>query len=123
MLKIAKNAGLTDIVTAGNPITTQHPIEGSAVTVQLWLFNDDATKRYEEISIDPIGADESWVQLAPDNAGSAGTFLSAGAPLSLANISDTSGKPFWMRVTTPTVADTQNNEDIDLQVNSREFAV
>ncbi|MGM0836053.1 MAG: hypothetical protein ACQEV7_07840 [Bacillota bacterium] len=91
--------------------------------MQLWLFNDDATKRYENVEIDPIGTDEAWIQLAPDNAGSAGTFLSAGAALSFANIEDTTGKPFWARVTTPTVADTQNNEDIDLQVNSREFAV
>jgi hypothetical protein len=123
MLKIAKNAGLTDIVPAGNPITTQHPIEGSAVTVQVWLFNDTASKRYENVEVDPIGTDQAWVQLAPDNAGSAGTFLAGGAKLTFANIADTAGKPFWVRVTTPTVGDTQNKTGIDLQVNSREFAV
>jgi hypothetical protein len=32
-LKISKNVGLTDIVSGANPITTGHPITGSAVAV------------------------------------------------------------------------------------------
>lgn len=127
-LQISKNVGLTDKVTDANPITTEHPISGSAVTVQLWLFNDAATKRYENITIDPtdaVSTDEStWVQLAPDNAGSPGTFLAGGAPLSMANISDSNvAKPFWMRVTTPSVADSQNKTDIKLTVSGKEYAV
>lgn len=129
MLKIAKNAGLTDVVSTDgtNPLSTQHPIAGSTVEVKVYLFNDNAAKRYESITVDPTdttGGDEStWVQLAPDNAGSAGTYLAAGAALSMANISDTTGKPFWVKVTTPSVADTQNKSDIKLTVNSTEFAV
>lgn len=129
-LKIAKNGGLTDIVSTdgSNPLATQHPIEGSAVEVQVWLFNDDATKRYESITIDPTDAvdtDEStWVQLAPDNAGVAGTYLSGGSALSMANISDNGvGHPFWVKVTTPAVAETQNKTDIKLTTNYTEFAV
>jgi hypothetical protein len=126
-LKISKNSGLTDIVSDVNPITTEHPLGGSAVTIQLWLFNDNAAKRYETITIDPIdqtSTDESsWIQLAPDNAGAAGTFLVAGAALSITNISDTTGKPFWARITTPSVADTQNKTDIKLQVSGKEYAV
>lgn len=130
MLKIAKNAGLTDIVSTDstNPISTSHPITGSSQELRLFLFNDNAAKRYESISIDPIdetSTDEStWIQLAPDNAGSPGTYLAAGAVLSMANISDSNtGKPFWVKVTTPVVADSQNKSDIKLKVNSTEFAV
>lgn len=127
MLKISKNSGLTDIVSDANPISSEHPISGSAVAVKLWLFNDDATKRYETITIDPVdttsGDESTWIQLAPDNAGVAGAYLAAGAALSMANISDATGKPFWMKVTTPAVADSQNKSDIKLQVNAKEYAV
>lgn len=127
-LKIAKNVGLTDVVSDANPITTEHPITGSAVAVQLWLFNDNAAKRYETVTIDPtdaVSTDEStWVQLAPDVAGAAGTYLAASAPLTLANISDSNvAKPFWARFTTPVLSDSQNKNDIKLTVTAKEYAV
>ena len=130
-LKIAKNAGLTDIVSTGdgtNAITTQHPIAGSTVEMRLWLFNDNAAERFENITIDPtdsVSTDEStWLSLAPDSGGVAGTYGAAGAALTMVNISDSSvGKPFWVRVTTPAVADVQNKTDIKLTVNYRKFAV
>lgn len=130
-LKISKNVGLSDIVSTGdgtNPISTQHPITGSAVEMRLWLFNDLATERFENINIDPtdgVSTDEStWIQLAPDNAGVAGTYLAAGAALTMANVSDTNvGKPFWVKVTTPSVGSVQNKSDIKLTVNYRKFAV
>lgn len=125
-LKISKNVGLTDLVSSDNtnPITTSHPLSGSAQTVQLWLFNDNAAKRYESITIDPtdiVSTDDSaWIQMSSDGS----TFLSGGAALSMANISDSNvGKPFWIKVTTPAVADTQNKTDIKLTVNFTEFAV
>jgi hypothetical protein len=133
-LKIAKNSGLTDIVSTDgtNPITTSHPIAGSSVEQKVYLFNNDATKYYTTINIDPTDAvttDEStWVFLAPDNAGVAGTYGAASAPLSMANIGvagsgDTTGKPFWVKVVTPSVGTTQNKTDIKLTVNYTEFAV
>lgn len=133
-LKISKNVGLTDIVSTDgtNPITTQHPISGSSVELKVWLFNDNATKYYTGINIDPtdsVTTDEStWISLAPDNAGVAGTYGVAGATLSMASIGasgsgDTTGKPFWVKVTTPTVTDTQNKTDIKLTVNFTEFAI
>lgn len=127
-LKISKNVGLTDIVSDANPITTEHPITGSVVAVQLWLFNDQTTKRYETITIKPtdiVSTDESsWVQLAPDNTGAAGTYLAGGAALTLANIADSNvAKPFWVKVTTPAVGDTQNKTDIKLTVTGKEYAV
>jgi hypothetical protein len=128
MLKISKNVGLTDVVTDVNPITTQHPITGSAVVVQLWLYNNDSLKTYQTITIDPtdtVATDEStWIQLAPDNAGVAGTYLAGGAALTMADISDSNvAKPFWVKVTTPSVADSQNKNDIKLTVAGKEFAV
>lgn len=127
-LKISKNVGLTDIVSDANPIMTEHPITGSAVEVRQWLFNDQATKRYDTVTIKPtdiVSTDESsWVQLAPDNAGSAGTYLAGGSALTLANIADSNvAKPFWVKVTTPNVADTQNKTDIKLTVTAKEYAV
>lgn len=130
-LKISKNVGLTDVVSSGtntNPISTQHPITGSQVEQRLWLFNDKDTERFENINIDPtdsVATDEStWVQLAPDNNGSAGIYLAAGAALSMANISDNNvAKPFWVKVTSPVVADVANKTDIKLTVNFRRFAV
>ena len=131
MLKISKNVELTDIVSEGNlsnPLSTQHPITGSAVSVLVWLFNNDATKRYESINIDPIDAtdtDEStWVQLAPDVAGVAGTYLAASEALPMANVTSANvGVPFWVKLTSPVVAETQNKTDIKLQTNYTEFAV
>lgn len=130
MLRISKNATLTDIVTedGSNPISTQHPIEGSVEDLQLWMFNDEPTNRFENISIDPTDTtdtDEStWVQLAPDNAGAPGAFLPAGEALTMANVSDSNvGKAFWMRVTAPSVPDVQNKTDIALSINFRRFAV
>ncbi|PLR93180.1 hypothetical protein [Bacillus sp. T33-2] len=129
MLRIAKNAALTDIVSTdgSNPINTQHPIAGSSVEQRVFLFNDDEAKRYESVSVDPTdstGGDESaWMQLAPDNAGSAGAYGDSGAALNMGNIADTTGHPFWVRVTTPAVADSQNKTDIKLTVTGTEFAV
>jgi hypothetical protein len=130
-LKIAKNSGLTDIVSAGdnsNPITTLHSINGTTQTVQLWLFNDDNTKYYTGISIDPIdstGSDEStWVYLSTDNV----TYQAAGAALNMANIgaqgsADTTGKTFYMKVISPSGQTVQNKTDIKLSVAYTEFAV
>lgn len=127
-LKIAKDAALTNVVSGANPITTEHPTTGSSVEQKLYLFNDNAAKKYTNIQIDPVdisGSDESnYIQLAPDNAGSAGTYLSGSAILSMADINDSNvGKPFWMKVTTPAVADSQNKTDLQLNVTAKEYAV
>lgn len=127
-LKLSKNSALTDIVSDANPITTTHPTTGSASAVQLWIYNDDATKRYESITIDPtdaVSTDEStWVQLAADSGGSAGTYGSAGASLSVSDISTAgSGTPFWFKCTTPSGQSVQNKTDIKLTVSYTEYAV
>jgi hypothetical protein len=134
-LKISKDSVKTDVVSSGtnaNPISTQHPITGSTVEQKLYLFNDDATKYYQNVNIDPtdaVSTDEStWVFLAPDNAGSAGAYGAAGAALTMANIGasgsgDTTVKAFWMKVTSPSGQSVQNKTDIKLTVNYREFAV
>jgi hypothetical protein len=128
MLKISKNVGLTDIVSDANQLTTTHPTTGSAsAAIQVWLFNDDATKTYKVITIDPTDAvttDEStYVQLAPDSAGVAGTFLAGSAALTMADVLDSNvAKPFWYKCTTPALA-VQNKLDIKLTVNYTEYAV
>ena len=125
-LKISKNVGLTDVVSSdgSNPITTEHPITGSAITQQLYLFNDNASERFENINIDPtdaVSTDESnWVQLSTDGT----TWLTAGAALTMANISDVNvAKSFFVKVTSPSVGSVQNKSDIKLTVNYRKYAV
>lgn len=128
-LKISKNVGLTDIVSDVNPITTTHPTTGSAsAAIPLWMYNDSALYTYQSINIDPtdiVTTDEStWVQLAPDNAGSAGTFGAASAALTMANVTDSNvAKPFWYKCTTPSGQAVSNKTDIKLTVNFTEFAV
>lgn len=127
-LKLYKDSACTQLISSGSPLTTQHPITGSSVTVQCWIKNDDATKYYTTVAVDPqdtTATDEStWVQLSSDNV----TFQSASAALSLsdfgsAGTADTTARTFYVKVTTPSVADTQNKTDIFLNVTGREFAV
>jgi hypothetical protein len=127
-IKLAKDAGLTDLVSGVNPITTVHATSGGTVEVKLYLFNDDATKTYQSIQVDPMdttGGDESsYIQLAPDNAGVAGTYLAASAPLSVSDITTVnSPRIFWAKITTPTLGSAQNKTDIFLRVTATEFAV
>lgn len=121
MLKIAKNSSLTDIISedGSNPLTTQHPIAGSAVETRVFLFNDNATKRYEGVTVKPTGPDNTWITVAPDNSGTAGSYSNS---LNFNDIDNTSGHAFWVRVNTPSVADTQNKTDIKLTVEGTEFA-
>ncbi|MFD2117241.1 hypothetical protein ACFSTH_13220 [Paenibacillus yanchengensis] len=127
MLKLSKNAILTDIITDSNPINTEHPIGGSSVELPLWLFNDQNDKRYMNITIKPTDDitpdDSNWIQLAPDNAGVAGTYGAAGEPLAIADISDTVGHPIWIKVTTPMLTDSVNKSDIKLTIEAKEYAV
>lgn len=129
-LKIAKNSGLTDIVSTDgtNPITTQHSINGEVKTVQLWLFNNDNTKYYTGVNIDPTdttGSDEStWVQLSLDNV----TYQAASAALTFADIGaagtpDVTGHTFYAKITSPSGQTVQNKTDIKLTVNFTEFAI
>jgi hypothetical protein len=123
MLKLSKNVGLTDLVSAGNPITTTHPTTGSAsASIPLWLFNDDATKSYSNINVDPTdatGSDEStWVQLSSDGV----TWLGGGVALTL-TVNGSTGTPFYYKCTTPSGQTVQNKSDIKLTVNYRESAV
>lgn len=111
---------------AYNSITTQHPTTGSAQEVRVWLFNDDPSKSYQNINIDPtdtIGTDESGrAQLAPDNAGVAGAYGAAGAPLSMANVTAANaGVPFWVKFTTPAEEKVMYKTDIKLTINYKEF--
>jgi hypothetical protein len=124
-LKFYSDQALTQEITS---LTTQHPNTGSAVSQRIFLSNNDATKRYESVVIDPTdtaSTDESnYIALAPDNAGSAGTYGTAGANLAMANISDSNvAKPFWVRITTPSVGTSQNKTDLQLKALFREFAV
>lgn len=85
-LRIAKDAGLTNVVSVGekpyrkksdlvqvdaipagqeslyeanpayNPLLSQHPIAGSTVETKYYLFNNEAAKRYEGINLDSTDA-------------------------------------------------------------------
>lgn len=124
-LKFYSDQALTQEITS---LTTQHANTGMAVERRIFLANNDATKRYESVVIDPTdtaNTDESnYISLAPDNAGSAGTYGAAGANLTMANIADSNvAKPFWVKITTPSVGSAQNKTDLQLKALFREFAV
>jgi hypothetical protein len=124
-LKFYSDQALTQEITS---LTTQHANTGMAVERRIFLANNDATKRYENVVIDPTdtaSTDESnYIALAADNAGSAGTYGAAGANLTMANISDSNvAKPFWVKITTPSVGTAQNKTDLQLKALFREFAV
>jgi hypothetical protein len=124
-LKFYSDQALTQEITS---LTTQHANTGMAVERRIFLANDNAGFRYENVVIDPTdtaSTDESnYISLAPDNAGSAGTYGAAGANLTMANISDSNvAKPFWVKITTPSVGTAQNKTDLQLKVLFREFAV
>lgn len=127
MLQIAKDQALTDIVSSDknsivdNPITTQHPIEGSVEEVEVWLFNDDETRRYENVEIFPVdveGTDESaWIELADDS----GEF---GSTITMPNIDNANvGYRIRVRVTASEVNDVVNKVDLRLRITATEFAV
>lgn len=127
-LKLSKNSGLTDVVSSdgsiSNPIQTSHPVEGSAQTVQMWIFNDNSSKKYQNVSIqavDAVGTSEAnWIQLSLDNV----TYQAAGASLTIPDITTANtGTTFYVKVTTPTVADTINKSDIKLKTSFTEYAV
>jgi hypothetical protein len=124
-LKFYSDQALTQEITS---LTTQHANTGMVVERRIFLSNNDATKRYESVVIDPTdtaSTDESnYISLAADNTGSAGTYGAAGANLTMANISDSNvAKPFWVKITTPSVGTAQNKTDLQLKALFREFAV
>lgn len=128
MLKISKNSSLTDIVSTdgSNPISTETPMSGGSIETELYLFNDDSTKKYQSITIYPTDSNDSsktsWIQLAPDNSGSPGLFLSGGAIMNMPNISGNTA-PFWIKVTTPEMASVENITEIKLTVDYKEYVV
>lgn len=124
-LKFYSDQALTQEITS---LTTQHANTGMVVERRIFLSNDNAAFRYENVVIDPTdtaSTDESnYISLAPDSAGSAGTYGAAGANLTMANISDSNvAKPFWVKITTPSVGSAQNKTDLQLKALFREFAV
>jgi hypothetical protein len=117
--------GLTTELTT---LTTQHDSAGEAKSVRVFLANKDGAFRYEDISITPEDTakppdETSWIQLAPDNAGTPGTYSAPGAALTLANISDAAAHPFWVKITTASVGSAQNKTDLRLSASFKEFAV
>jgi hypothetical protein len=124
-LKFYSDQALTQEITS---LTTQHANTGMAVERRIFLSNNNAAFRYENVVIDPTDTastdESSYIALAPDNAGSAGTYGAVGANLSMANISDSNvAKPFWVKITTPSVGTAQNKTDLQLKALFREFAV
>jgi hypothetical protein len=124
MLKFYADQALTQEITT---LTTEHANTGAAVERRVFVANKDATKTYTNISVDIVdtaATDETtWVQLAQDNAGAAGAYSAAGVTLTMADITDLAAKSFWVKITTPSVADSQNKTDLQLKLLFREYAV
>jgi hypothetical protein len=116
------------LVTEINTLASQHANTGASATAQIIIANKDATKTYEDVVVsvlDTSGSSEtSWIQLALDNAGSPGTFGTAGASLTLADItSANTAYKFWVRITNAPSADSSKKTDLQLKFDAVEFAV
>ena len=112
----------TELVT----LTTEHASTGEAVEARVFIANLDPAFRYEQILISAEDTELStneagWITLAPDNAGTAGTYQAE--PLAIADISDNAPYSFWVRVTTPDVGTAQNKTDLRLNATFKEYAV
>jgi hypothetical protein len=105
-LKLSKNQELTDIVSedSSNPVTTTHLAAGSTQQVKLFLYNDDASRTYSNVSVAPFTLGQ--VQVAPDVAGAPGTYADT-LPLTVAG--PNTAVPFWMKVTTPALTETKTD--------------
>lgn len=124
-LFIAKDSSLEDVISSDgtNPLTTEHLLAGESVDVQLFVFSNDPDKRYESIKIaaeDTTDTDESsWLTFA---ATAAGPFTSG--PYNIPDITTPhAGQSFWVRVTTPMLADVVTKSDIKLRLTANAFAL
>lgn len=92
---------------------------------QLWIKNDAVDREYTEVSVVSIidlvageGADVSWFSVAPDNAGSPGTWQAT--PLNLANIGASGSVSFWLKCVVPKDTPVENLRDIYITVRAIE---
>lgn len=110
-----------------NPIKFKQRNAGGVEERQLFLrhtilagdgaeFSADVIVSGNDIS--QIGDDvSSWVQIAPDNNGVAGTYGAGGAGVNLGNINLGDTVPFWVKMTVPVTEEVGAREDLALNVD------
>jgi len=92
---------------------------------QIWIGNTASDRKYTDVSVSAIndllsgeGADPSWIELAPDNSGSPGTWQSA--PLSLSDIAASGSTSFWIKCVVPQGTPVENLRDVYVTIQAYE---
>lgn len=128
---VAFSAGIR-IFENVNTISGQPKFLSSSVDVndrtkqqQIWIKNDAADRQYTSVQVSAIndflageGADPSWIEVAPDNAGSPGTWQST--PLSLSDIAASGSGTFWIKCIVPQNTPVENYRDVYVTVEAIE---
>jgi hypothetical protein len=106
-----------------SPVIFKVPPTGGVREVQLWLRHDELSGELVESSYDVtvLGGDDfspdnsSWVEIAPDVAGVAGTYA---ASYAVGDILGGDIVPFWVRLTVPNTPETGVRRDIYLKITT-----
>lgn len=127
-LQLYHDSACTNPVEAGDPDTV-HEAVAQGVTLeaeaQLYVESDDGTLTYENITISGNGdvdgtttSGEIDVKYAPDNSGSAGTYVQ---DLSLSDGAYGTSTPIWRKVIAPDVQNAFNETNITHQITADEY--
>lgn len=124
-LLIYFDAACTDMMSSDgtNPDSLrQSTTSGQTITHErsLWIKSDDVTKTYEDIVLTAQGDDTSAdVMYAPDNAGSAGTYIQS---LDLVDGTFGTAVRVWRKITAPSITEAFNRS-IQHKLNYTEWAI
>lgn len=111
-----------------NPIIFKFSQAGGTEERQLFLRHDFLSGAEAEssldVTVDPVdlatveGDQSTWLQVAADSAGVAGTYAAAGAAKNLGNVNMGQTLPFWVKATVPANSEVGARDDISLKVTS-----
>lgn len=91
--------------------------------IKLALRCDAGYQTNGNITITPVGTTASKWALAPDNAGSAGTFGAYGASLTVSSVVGAANVIFWAKAKATSDETPQNDVSVDFQVQATIEAV
>ena len=107
--------------TGANPDSSDYNgATGGADQRKLYLWNDQADKTYEDVSITAANDDANVnIQYALDNSGSPGAWAES---ISMPNGDYRAAVPFWRKVITAVHGDSTTRRDITHKFTATEFA-
>lgn len=111
-----------------NPVVFKFSNAGGVEERKLYLRHNilagPTAEGSQDVVVDPVdiatlsGDESTWIQIAPDVAGVAGTYGAAGASWIAGNVNIGQIKPFWVKTTVPANTEVGARDDLALQVSS-----